>query len=66
MYPFLRSLAIVVVVTLGVWFVAELLGFRMSLFASLAISVVLTLVLNAGTLLRPRRRVVVGRPRWRW
>lgn len=55
----LKNLAIVALVTVGIWFVAGLLGWHLSLLPSLLISVALTLVLNAGALFRRRRERVL-------
>ena len=54
----IRSVAIVAVAVVAIWLLGLLFGFHMSLWSSLAISVVLTLVLNLalGAFSKGRRR----------
>ena len=53
----IRSVGIVAVAVVVIWLLGRLVGFHMSLWSSLAISVVLTLVLNLalGALSKSRR-----------
>lgn len=53
----IRSVGIVAVAVVVIWLLGRLVGFHMSLWSSLAISVVLTLVLNLalGAFSRGRR-----------
>ena len=52
----LSSVVFVAVAVVIFWAIGELLGFEMSLMSSLAISIVLTLVLNLGLAAFGRRR----------
>lgn len=50
MDSFARPLLVVAAMTVGIWLLGQLLGYRLALFPSLAISLMVTAALNLGRL----------------